>query len=788
MEWTKQQHQQKHQLQGPSASEDAIDPFSLENMLDWYCLHLDAKDLPTLFVDTDIKNKAMENSTMKVELLEPSVVSNESDTTKTKESQRSDPSFDAHKSFLLKHAIDSEKDESKARSATNDEGNQADHKAWILSMYEYDNGEDVAKDTETVQDTADGIPAQHADGNQDLPVKESTPFPEEARLAKMEKELAELRASANDDASNYMRSKHEVKALKKEVSKLQGSVKKLQAKVAKMRLKRQQEAEEIAGTPITDDTLEPDSSNQTKDDADEANIGGFGGDLFGTNHSDEEDEGGPGVRHTMDRRNQAATTTSKDHETDPEPESKEEACSTKPVDILSRSTPAIPIDWTGSTPKNVLFEYCKRKRLPRPTFPKNKRVKERLQLVVKTIPDPISLEYEGPFHSVEDGQNLLAMKALFKISPDLPLYQMFPPVFRNIWKTWIDHVATDLKQHELEERASKEKLIQRLIDLIPKEHRVGLVDIESKRSANEASHLDNQMAGMQNSNKSDGPLQSTSVSDVSQNDRTVSSAAGKRLQLDFTARRKSKQYVTMLKSRESLPMNSYRATVLETISENNVTVLCAETGAGKTTQCPQYLLEDALLNGSADKVSIVCTQPRRISAMSVAERVAHEMCDKIGGLVGYQIRMESKRSKSTKLMFCTTGVLLRRIQDDPNLNGVTHVVVDEVHERQWQIDFLLVALRRLIHSTRPNLKVVLVSRQCVVMVLPGCRSRLMPFVFALRFFLPYSFHFITDVPFLFGDVRIDVGNARCQTVLFLLRRCTRGERAREDISRIELLP
>ena len=96
--------------------------------------------------------------------------------------------------------------------------------------------------------------------------------------------------------------------------------------------------------------------------------------------------------------------------------------------------------------------------------------------------------------------------------------------------------------------------------------------------------------------------------------------------------------------------------------------------------------------------------------MSVAERVADEMDDTIGGQVGYHIRMEAKKSKHTKLLFCTTGVVLRRLQDDPNLEGVTHVIVDEVHERQWEIDFLLITLRKLLNTTRStDLKVILVS-------------------------------------------------------------------------------
>lgn len=85
-------------------------------------------------------------------------------------------------------------------------------------------------------------------------------------------------------------------------------------------------------------------------------------------------------------------------------------------------------------------------------------------------------------------------------------------------------------------------------------------------------------------------------------------------------------------------------------------------------------------------MSVITTQPRRVAATSVAERVSDEMAEPaLGGTVGYQIRLEAKRSSKTKLLFCTTGIILRRLQDDPLLQGITHVCVDEVHERQYQV-------------------------------------------------------------------------------------------------------
>ena len=94
--------------------------------------------------------------------------------------------------------------------------------------------------------------------------------------------------------------------------------------------------------------------------------------------------------------------------------------------------------------------------------------------------------------------------------------------------------------------------------------------------------------------------------------------------------------------------------------------------------------------------------------MKNIERVAAERAEKVGQTIGYQIRLETRRSNQTRLLFCTTGVLLRRLQCDPSLKGVSHIFVDEIHERDLNTDFLLIILKDLIRA-RPNLKLVLMS-------------------------------------------------------------------------------
>ncbi|KAL6963082.1 RNA helicase [Sarracenia purpurea var. burkii] len=164
----------------------------------------------------------------------------------------------------------------------------------------------------------------------------------------------------------------------------------------------------------------------------------------------------------------------------------------------------------------------------------------------------------------------------------------------------------------------------------------------------------------------------------------------------------------MQEFRRSLPAYKERDALLNSISQNQVVVVSGETGCGKTTQLPQYILESETESARGAVCSIVCTQPRRISAMSVAERVAAERGENLGESVGYKVRLEGMKGRDTRLLFCTTGILLRRLLVDRNLKGVTHVIVDEIHERGMNEDFLLIVLKDLL-PRRPELRLILMS-------------------------------------------------------------------------------
>lgn len=172
------------------------------------------------------------------------------------------------------------------------------------------------------------------------------------------------------------------------------------------------------------------------------------------------------------------------------------------------------------------------------------------------------------------------------------------------------------------------------------------------------------------------------------------------------------RYQAMLQSRMQLPMWNFRDEVVDAVEREQVVIICGETGCGKSTQTPAYLLEHQLAQGKPCK--IYCTEPRRISAISLAKRVSEELGEGKGevgtprSLVGYSIRLEAKTCKETRLIYATTGIVMRMLEGSNELREITHLVLDEVHERSIESDFLLIVLKKLL-TKRKDLKVVLMS-------------------------------------------------------------------------------
>lgn len=173
-------------------------------------------------------------------------------------------------------------------------------------------------------------------------------------------------------------------------------------------------------------------------------------------------------------------------------------------------------------------------------------------------------------------------------------------------------------------------------------------------------------------------------------------------QVRFSARKTTQESLKI--SYPDLPVSARRKEILKLIAENQVVVIAGETGSGKTTQLPKMCLE----LGRGVKGLIGHTQPRRIAARSVANRIAEELQCEIGSTVGYKVRFNDQINDNTLVKLMTDGILLAEIQHDRYLNQYDTLIIDEAHERSLNNDFILGYLKQILHK-RPDLKVIITS-------------------------------------------------------------------------------
>ncbi|XP_076875887.1 ATP-dependent RNA helicase DHX29 [Brachyhypopomus gauderio] len=375
--------------------------------------------------------------------------------------------------------------------------------------------------------------------------------------------------------------------------------------------------------------------------------------------------------------------------------------------------------WTGKSPKQFLIDWC-RKNLPRSPAPSFQKVPAgrywKCKVRIQRADDVLEV---CPTIVTEDGmqaQHLGATLALYTLVKGQSVHQLLPPPYRDVWLEW-----RDSEQHQEEETRSainkpRDQFIARLLARLkqqqlhnPQAHG----QLESPPLTEEPEDSWESLATQEEAepvSRGSGPQPEETGSRF----KGRGSLPEEALRSLFLRLCDSEQAHRMRSEREKLPVFQQRARVLEALQRHRVLVVAGETGSGKSTQVPQFILEELLGAGQeAQPCNVVVTQPRRISAMSLASRVSEEMgCEDGPGaktsLCGYQIRAESRSSEATRLLYCTTGVLLRKLQQDRLLTTFTHVIVDEVHERSVQSDFLLTILRDLVQK-RSDLHLLLMS-------------------------------------------------------------------------------
>ncbi|RZF43192.1 hypothetical protein LSTR_LSTR013872 [Laodelphax striatellus] len=174
---------------------------------------------------------------------------------------------------------------------------------------------------------------------------------------------------------------------------------------------------------------------------------------------------------------------------------------------------------------------------------------------------------------------------------------------------------------------------------------------------------------------------------------------------------KSQRYLfrQRLKERQNLPIFHSKNKILQLINDHPVTIVKGSTGSGKSTQVCQYILDNALEKNKGAYCNIIVIEPKRICASSLADRVAFERNEQLGQTVGYCVRFESTFPRSYgSILFCTPGSFIRRAES--GLSGISHIIVDEIHERGVETDYILIILRRMLESESfASLKVILMS-------------------------------------------------------------------------------
>ncbi|KAH7655140.1 RNA helicase protein [Dioscorea alata] len=189
------------------------------------------------------------------------------------------------------------------------------------------------------------------------------------------------------------------------------------------------------------------------------------------------------------------------------------------------------------------------------------------------------------------------------------------------------------------------------------------------------------------------------------NGRSPAAAAVSSTVNRWSGRPYSQRYFEILEKRRTLPVWQQKEEFLHALKDNQVLVLVGETGSGKTTQIPQFVLE---CDDLSKRPIVACTQPRRVAAMSVSRRVAEEMDVTIGEEVGYSIRFEDCSGPKTILKYLTDGMLLREAMADPLLERYKVIILDEAHERTLATDVLFGLLKEVLKN-RDDLKLVVMS-------------------------------------------------------------------------------
>ncbi|PWY70412.1 ATP dependent RNA helicase [Aspergillus heteromorphus CBS 117.55] len=371
--------------------------------------------------------------------------------------------------------------------------------------------------------------------------------------------------------------------------------------------------------------------------------------------------------------------------------------------------------WTGLSPRRVLEETCKARDTGcKITFKNSSASSHSNKQAIevrwsKPQETPFPFVWETTTHNSnayatfvsmdsvatptsQQAEAFVSTLALFVIFPQSSkegkAYLRLPAAWRELWTEFAE-------AKKLQEDGIDKQVVRDLKKLVQDNHGSFEDDVV-------LSHNFRRRNGT--SSKPESPVRGPSMKD--------SSEPNAELTRIWTEKASTASFQYMALGRMNLPIWNFRDEILHTLDTHRALIICSETGSGKSTQIPSFILEHEMMQGHPCKIYV--TEPRRISAISLARRVSEELGENkndVGtarSLIGFAVRLESKVSQSTRLVFATTGVVVRMLERPDDFRDITHVVLDEVHERSIDSDFLLIVLRRLMQR-RPDLKLILMS-------------------------------------------------------------------------------
>ncbi|KAH9508703.1 ATP-dependent RNA helicase dhx29 [Bulinus truncatus] len=372
--------------------------------------------------------------------------------------------------------------------------------------------------------------------------------------------------------------------------------------------------------------------------------------------------------------------------------------------------------WTGKSPKQFLIDWV-RKHLPKSGPPKFTKIQVKFNRFKSTV--IIDRQKDGILSltpgilcdNIKDSEHVASTLALYHLCKGQPVHQLLPPPYRNIWLEWADEEKKEKDEAKEKENKPRDQFLARLLK------KLNLEDVPTnvmQESANtNVTESDNEDDWETLADKGQlneiSPIKSSDTPEYVKKRKQISDSTY--IQKMLLKKHSTAEFQELLCSRQLLPVFQFRDQVLSAIEAHSVVVIAGETGSGKSTQIPQFVLEDSIDRGISN-VYVVCTQPRRISAVSLAARVSAEIgesnSDQKEAFIGYQIRFDSHKGPNTRLLYSTTGVVLRQLQGDVDLKGISHLIIDEVHERSVESDYLLIVVKEIL-TRRSDLKVILMS-------------------------------------------------------------------------------